>query len=197
MGAGTDTAIGLLVYGSLMHPEALAPKFGVAASSLPVRIRGYRRSFCQEPSWRKGAAERRGVLTVRPSGGSWVNAILVCGCGSEVFRTLDHRERGYTRVEVARGMIEPYGPGAEVDALDRISIYGGRREMWNPALLPNPGYLDLCIRAARGWGERFLEDFLATTRVGDVTLRSFRRSRGAASADPSPGSSGRYPKGPA
>jgi len=162
-----------------MKPGELARQLGGAVLPVPVRVRGYRRSFCQEPSWRTGAAERRGVLTVRPSGEGWINAVLVCGCDPAGFRTLDHRERGYRRARVVRSAIEPYASAPELDDMDRISIYRGRSEKWNPELLPNPDYLDLCIGAAEQWGEAFLEDFLATTRVGDVPLRTLRRGRSA------------------
>jgi hypothetical protein len=45
-----------------------------------------------------------------------------------MLKALDHRERGYRRVAVDRSAIEPYGPTPDLDSIDRIEIYVGRRE---------------------------------------------------------------------
>jgi hypothetical protein len=178
----TPSATGLLVYGRLMHPEALAAELGDAVAAVPVRVRGYRRSFCQEPSWRRGSGERRGVLTVRTSGDSWFGGILVRGLDADAFRKLDGRERGYHRVPVDLSAAEPYEPALELAPVDRIEIYRGRPEKRRPGLLPNPRYLRLCRDAAARWGERFLNDFLATTHVGSSPLRDLEL-RASASSD--------------
>jgi hypothetical protein len=162
---------GLLVYGSLMHPESMADELGDAVAAVPVRVRGYRRSFCQEPSWRRGSGDRRGVLTVQPCAGSWFSGILVRGLDADAFRKLDGRERGYHRVPVDLSAVEPYEPALELAPIDRIEIYRGRPEKRRPGLLPNLRYLRLCRDAAARWGQRFLEDFLATTHVGSSPLR--------------------------
>lgn len=162
--------IGLLAYGSLMHPDELARHFAGEGPLLPVRVRGFRRSFCQEPSWRQGSGERRGVLTVRPSAVDWINAVLVCGCGPDVLRSLDHRERGYRRVAVPAAAIDPYAAADAVRVPEAAAVYAGRDDKWNPSLLPNDDYAALCTRAAGHWGAAFLDDFLATTYLGGETL---------------------------
>jgi hypothetical protein len=161
---------GLLVYGSLMHPGSLATGSGRSASPQPVRVQGYRRSFCQEPSWRRGSGAHRGVLTVHAAT-SWFSGILVRGLSADMLKALDHRERGYRRVAVERSAIEPYGPAPDLDGIDRIEIYVGRRELRNPDLRPNVDYLRLCRDAAAHWGTDFLDDFLSTTHVGSAPLR--------------------------
>lgn len=179
--------IALLAYGSLMHPDELA-KHCARTQSVPVRVQGFRRSFLQEPSWRTGEGVERGVLTVRRSAGDWFNAILVCGfaddarkssdggSGTDALRSIDQRERGYTRVVVPGEDVEPYAMH-EVDPLiDEIGLYTGREEKWNEELLPNRAYLKLCVEAAALWGSEFARDFLRTTHTGSGTLEHLVRS---------------------
>lgn len=163
---------GLLAYGSLMHPEELA-RHCTSTRSVPVRVRGFRRSFSQEPSWRAGAGIRRGVLTVRPSEFDWFNAILICGSDADALRSIDRRERGYTRVRVPLPNVEPYATYDLHELIDDIGLYTGRDGKWNDGLLPNPDYLKLCIEAAERWGSDFAADFLRTTYVGGRTLEDF------------------------
>jgi hypothetical protein len=188
--------IALLAYGSLMHPDELA-KHHIRSRSVPVRVQGFRRSFSQEPSWRTGEGVERAVLTVRRSASDWFNAILFCGIGDDAhpsiddddahgsvhdgsadsaLRSIDRRERGYTRVVVPVEDVEPYAT-YEVDALiDEIGLYTGRDEKWNDELLPNRAYLNLCVEAAMRWGNGFARDFLRTTHAGDSTLEELIRS---------------------
>lgn len=185
---------GLLVYGSLMHPDELAPHVARDRRVVPVRAQGFRRSFEQEPSWRKGEVGKRGVLTVRPSPGHWINGVVVQGYDARDLRSLDQRERGYTRESVPVTAVEPYPPlretGPASDRLsastpidDEIAIYVGRNELLNPDLLPNPAYLELCVEAARRLGAEFLDDFLATTFVGSRVLADVARARRVAGED--------------
>lgn len=159
---------GLLAYGSLMHPDELARHFAAEPARMPehipVRVRGFSRGFCQEPSWREGAGDRRGVLTVTPSDDGWINAILVCGCDADLLASLDERERGYVRCAVPVSAIEPCAGDVLPDALRDAVMYVGRDELRNDALLPNPAYRALCMTAAAQWGDAFLRDFLATTQ---------------------------------
>jgi hypothetical protein len=179
--------IALLAYGSLMHPEELA-RHSARTRSVPVRVHGFRRSFSQEPTWRTGDGAERGVLTVRRSASDWLNAILVSGSLADAFRdvdggsdvralrSIDHRERGYTRVVVPIADVEPYATH-EIDPLiTEIGLYAGRDEKWNDELMPNRAYLKLCIEAAELWGRGFAGDFLRTTYSGSITLEDFVRS---------------------
>lgn len=169
----------LLVYGSLMHPKELARHRLSENAAVPVRVRGYRRSFCQEPSWRVGSAGERGVLTVHPSEDAWFNGVMVCGLDTAVFESLDERERGYGRIHVPASRLALY-PGAEDPPRCRnLYLYTGRSEKYNASLLPNSAYLALCTEAASRWGTDFLDDFLSTTFIqGRTPLRSYDRSPG-------------------
>lgn len=161
----------LLAYGSLIHPDELARHGLHRHPCAPVRVRGYRRSFCQEPSWRRGRAEERAVLTVRPLRGAWFNAVLVQGFDAAILPELDERERGYTRVRVEGAHLEPY-PSASLGDCGEVHLYTGRSEKYNERILPHDDYLALCVEGARRWGRAFLDDFLRSTYVqGRTPLR--------------------------
>lgn len=162
---------GVVAYGSLMHPDELA-RHCAGMGSVPVRVRGYRRSFSQEPSWRRGAGMERGVLTVRRSSRDWFNAILVCGPDARALASLDHRERGYTRIGVPPTDLEPYANRVAAPARE-IFVYTGRDDRWNDRLLPNRDYLRICIEASQRWGPEFADDFLRSTHVGREALYAF------------------------
>lgn len=185
---------GLLVYGSLMHPAELALHLPGDAALVPVRVNGYRRSFCQEPAWRAGLDRERGVLTVRASQQDWFNGVLVCGPDDAALARLDHRERGYDRVGLATSQLTVYAPythgglapvarsaesaRAAVEGVSDVAIYVGHADRYNHALLPNADYAELCTAAAEYWGDAFLSDFLATTFIAGSPLRSrLRRPR--------------------
>jgi hypothetical protein len=177
----------LLVYGSLMHPAERAAHGARDRPVVPVRVRGFRRSFEQEPSWRGDGGDGRGVLTVRRSAGHWLNAVLIPGFTDGELASLDQRERGYTRTPVPPSAIEAYPSGARDSTAragsptrgatdpaglehEEIVVYVGRDGLRNQELRPNPAYLELCVEAARRLGPEFLDDFLATTFVGSTTL---------------------------
>ncbi len=188
----------LLVYGSLMHPAERAAHVARDRPVVPVRVRGFRRSFEQEPSWRKGGGDGRGVLTVRRSPDRWLNAVLIRGYDESELTSLDHRERGYTREPVPAAAVEPYATGDPAAAGDagapadghpgvarfedeEIVVYVGRDSLRNKELRPNPAYLALYVEAARRLGPEFLDNFLATTFVGSIALadrgHGFQRGR--------------------
>lgn len=161
--------IGLLAYGSLMHPAELAHHC-TETRSVPVRVRGFRRSFSQEPSWRAGSGLERGVLTVHESRQHWFNGVLICGSDADALRSIDRRERGYVRAIVPLESVEAYSPHDIEPLIHEVALYTGREEKWNETLLPNRAYLKLCIEAAERWGSEFATDFLRTTHVGGSTL---------------------------
>lgn len=157
----------LLAYGSLLHPDELARHGLEPASCTPVRVRGFLRSFCQEPSWRPATSDARAVLTVEPSDEHWINALRIRGFDSDAVAELDHRERGYSRAAVHASRIEIYGPrpAPGPDAGAAAVIYAGREEKFNAEILPAEDYLQLCLSGAAAWGEEFLADFLRSTFV--------------------------------
>lgn len=174
MGTPERPSYSLLAYGSLLHPEELARHGIDPAACAPVRVRGFRRSFCQEPSWRPAVSEARAVLTVRPDPEHWLNAVLVPGLDADRVAELDHRERGYVRTGVPPERLEPY-PGAAPAEAGEAVLYLGREDKFNRAILPSESYLDLCLEGAAAWGEDFLRDFVDTTFVqGEVPLLRHR-----------------------
>ena len=141
----------LLVYGSLMDRQELA-RFDFVGNPVPVVVSGFARHFGQEPSWRRGQGIRRGVLTLRSSRAEFVNAVLVPGVAVGALQDLDQRERGYERCAVAAERISSFGRRPLPDVADPVFSYVGRPELSNPALMPNPEYLEICLAAAAELG---------------------------------------------
>lgn len=149
-----------------MHPAELA-RHGLAEHPATlVRLRGFRRSFCQEPSWRRSDSAARGVLTVRREAGCWLNGLLIQDLRPGALPALDRRERGYVRTPLAADALEPYEPGADLGPGQPI-VYLGREEKFNAGILPNEEYLGICATGAGRWGPSFLRDFLLSTHLGE------------------------------
>ncbi len=168
---------GLIAYGSLMSVAELERHGFRCAGACPVTVLGFRRSFSQEPSWRKGAGNRRGVLTVSPRRHASMNAILVSGVSKSAFAAFGHRERGYDPVRVPMRQVQPFGD-VRTDLVDpeKLFIYVGKPHKLNRELEPNRAYLELCLNAARDWGEAFLEVFRKTTFVSGAPLSEYPES---------------------
>lgn len=159
----------IIAYGSLMNVAELEP-YGIRRSrACPVNVLGFRRSFSQEPSRRKGIGNRRGVLTVSASDQASMSAILISEVSESAFVGLDARERGYDRVKVQLSRIRPFDDHWPEDTAD-LWIYVGKPHKFNSELEPNADYLKLCVEAAGKWGERFLETFRKTTFIAGTSL---------------------------
>ncbi len=170
----------IIAYGSLINPAQLCASYPLTAS-YPVVVSGYRRAFNQEPSWRKGDAQRRAVLNAVPSNNDCFNALLINLQGGSDFRELDKREKGYDRTLVDSSRI------ARIDSIHRplysessfrlsseqIYLYVGKPDKRNNDILPNEDYLTLCLHGARYWGKAFYKQFLQTTYVGSSPLNAF------------------------
>lgn len=91
----------LIVYGSLINKSELEKGGFPLDSTRPVVVRGYKRVFCQEPSWRPDRGEQRAVLNVIGSKQHWLNALLISGLNDGFLADLDKREKGYNRIKVA------------------------------------------------------------------------------------------------
>ena len=154
----------LLVYGSLIHPDEHR-KLPNLIEALPVRLKGYRRSFTQTPSWRRGEGHQIAVLRLEESPDTSLNLIALLFKEPD-FAELDRRERGYRRITLPADRLTPFG-GTPLPDLDSCHLYLGRDELHDPALLPNPAYLELCLEGAQMWGETFYREFLETTVLGD------------------------------
>ncbi|WP_457596289.1 gamma-glutamylcyclotransferase family protein [Hydrogenimonas sp.] len=151
----------LLVYGSLIHPDEHRALPGLV-DAVPMWLRGFRRSFTQRPSWRKGVGQEIAVARIDPDPRGELN--LVCLLFEIVdFDALDRRERGYRRVVVDAGRLTPYREGRSLPDCDEFFIYLGRQGLYAPDLKPNPDYLRLCLEGAKCWGEAFYRDFIESS----------------------------------
>ena len=168
----------IIVYGSLLHQEQLHQKPHLFAQAYPVFVKGYRRVFNQEPSWRKGDDKHRAVLNVMEFDQGGFNGLLVRLQEGSDFQQLDERERGYNRIAITQAQLAPFAPissmgTSSISQAEPIFIYVGKPEKQNDDLLPNKSYLDLCLHGANHWGEDFYEQFLQTTYVQGLTLKTF------------------------
>lgn len=163
----------LIAYGSLMSRPELHRQGLSAMKASPVIVKGYRRSFSQEPAWRRGVGNQRGVLTVVPDERVSMNAILLSGLSATAWVGLDERERGYERVVVAGSQIVPFCDTSTESVPSGACLYVGIADYLNAALEPNAEYLRLCVEAARGWGDAFHQTFLETTYVSGMKLADY------------------------
>lgn len=158
--------IGVLGYGSLLHPEALADLFADwEARTTPVTFDGFRRRFDQVATWRDTDAHHRAVLNVTRDPDAWCNAVYVTDLTREEYRTYRERERGYRLIEVRPEHITPYEGSLPDDDLVLLPI--GERTASDIA--PIPDYRERCLAGASHWGEEFAADFRATTETAAGT----------------------------
>ncbi len=162
----------IVVYGSLINQNQLQ-KMTILAEACPVLVKGYKRVFNQEPSWRKGYGEHRAVLSAMLSAEDCFNGLLVGIQDDRDFHMLDERESGYDRTEIARSQLSCFIDTSCSLQSEPIYIYLGKPSKRNDDILPNKSYLDLCLRGAKHWGETFYDQFLQTTHVGTRTLKMY------------------------
>jgi hypothetical protein len=152
---------GIIVYGSLMDINETMMQGLRPIDAVPIRLKGYRRSFNLKPSWRKGSGRSIAVLNVEYCSGSWINGVCLLLESGEL-AALDTRERGYNREGVPAERLECY---LQYDLPDDTPffIYIGKEEKIDSQILPNKDYLDVCMAGASSWGEDFFDEFVATT----------------------------------
>jgi len=149
----------LIVYGSLLHPEELK-KHNISMDRVEfVKVKGYRRVFEQEPSWRKVDSIHRAVLNLQEDEHSWFNALLIKDLTQEYIDELDHRERGYNRIDVKKDGVVTYSGSC----VDNCIVYVGKEGKQNRQILPNIEYYKICIDGAKAHFEEFYLDYLHTT----------------------------------
>jgi len=154
--------IGVLGYGSLLHPEALADLFADwETRTTPVTLDGFRRRFDQVASWRDTDAQHRAVLNVTRDADAWCNAVYVTDLTRGEYQTYRDRERGYRLIEVRAEHIAPYDGTCPDDDLVLLPV--GERTASD--IVPVPDYRDRCLAGAAHWGEQFAADFRATTET--------------------------------
>lgn len=178
MSSFTTTFMSAIVaYGSLLNQKQLGLKSHLFTIVCPVTVKGYRRIFNQEPTWRKGNDRRRAVLNIVQSDSDHFNGLLLTLTNNNGFSELDERERGYDRVLVPHACIASsantrYLSGAK-HSFKQTFVYIGKPEKKNDNILPNEDYLHLCLRGAEQWGKEFYEQFLQTTYIGNLNLKTF------------------------
>lgn len=150
----------VIVYGSLLDPDAITDVFGGNATTTLVKVHGYRRCFDQRAAYRDDEGGANAVLNVVPDEATWHNAVLVSGFDAEHAERYREREAGYDLVSVPMDRIEPYGEET-LPEVDETYIAKGQRFTEYPR--PIPSYVAECLEGAESWGEEFLADFVVQT----------------------------------
>ena len=164
----------LIAYGSLIKQSELIQSEFPLDSTYPIIVRGFKRMFSQEPSWRSGQGEHRAVLNVLSSQQHWLNGLLISGLDEDFFIELDEREKGYNRIWVDPSYLHGYDSSYIVTGPQNIYIYTGKLDKQSGSILPNTLYLDACLEGARQWGMGFYGDFLDSTFVkNNILLRTY------------------------
>jgi hypothetical protein len=158
----------LIVYGSLINESELTKGGFPLNSTCPVVVRGFKRVFCQEPSWRPDRGEQRAVLNVISAEHHWLNALLISGLDDRFSAAVDEREKGYDRIEVAPSYVRGYHPLPSTP--QNIYTHAGKEYKQSDSILPNASYLSICLEGAKQWGEGFYNDFLELTFIKDDIL---------------------------
>ncbi len=162
----------LIVYGSLINKSELIRGEFPLDSTRPMVVRGFKRVFCQEPSWRPDQGEQRAVLKVVSSEHHWLNALLISGLDDRFLADVDEREKGYNRIKVAPSCLRGYHPLSTTPR--NIYMHVGKAEKQSDSILPNDSYLSICLEGARQWGEDFYNELLDSTFVkDDISLRTY------------------------
>lgn len=157
-------------YGSTLSIGSLAQTDRSFAdkSLLPVGVAGWERSF-MVPSKTWGGTVL-GVQSV--AGSSWFNAVLIEVPTDEVLAKLDSREVNYDRLQIPPDAVTPYYKDQElVREVQRaqeepIYLYIPKPGKVSYREEPSRGYLRVCASGAYNHGASFMQDFMATTRVG-------------------------------
>jgi len=149
-----------IVYGSLLNKKELE-KQKIDPSRIDfVKVKGFKRVFNQEPSWRKVAGNEKAVMNIEKDENSWFNAIVIKNLDEEYIKDLDHRERGYDRIKISDGDVTLYSDGS---VLQNCIVYKGKQGKQNNEILPNPTYFEICKNGAESHSEEFYNDYLLTT----------------------------------
>lgn len=161
--------LGLITYGSLLHPEEIRILFPHEELSIePVKISGYARRFSKSVAehLRKVEGDQSGVLNVHSEEDEWFNGLLVGPVSRMGLRKYAFREREYDITSVSFEQIDFYtGDESIIDRLDTVHTCLLDPDGETPAFEPVPDYLDLCLDGTDVWGEDFRKDFLETTWV--------------------------------
>ena len=156
--------IAVFGYGSLLQPSALATLSADAPNrAIPARVDGLRRVFNQRTSRRTDDEVRCAVANVVRSSESWTNGVVLPDVSRDEFETFRERERWYRLIEIRVDDVDPYDE-ADAAVLERTDLLLTTTGLeTDPEIEPIPSYVDSCLEGAAAWGERFRDDFLAST----------------------------------
>lgn len=170
---------GLIVYGSLLHPEEISTVFGQPSMQpVPVRVEGYRRVFNKYVSerLRKPRGNQAAVLNLRPRESSWFNGLVIPFVSPEGLDKYASREREYRIERIPSRSVRPTG-GGEIAALDSLNPFYTclleEDEKLSEDIDPIPSYLELCLAGARNWGDSFEQEFLRSTWTRKTRLLDY------------------------
>lgn len=149
----------LIVYGSLLHVEELKKHQIDLKRVEKVKVKGFKRVFNQLPSWRKVDGNKKAVMNIEFDKNSWFNALVIKDLDEEYIKDLDHRERGYDRVNLKDGDVVSY----DGDVIKNCIVYKGKEDKQSSEILPNPDYFEICKNGALTHGKKFFEDYMKTT----------------------------------
>lgn len=168
--------VGIVCYGSLLSPDELVPFLdGDGSLAVPVRVNGFRRVFNQRSVWRSSTTDgdSSAVLNAVLDQDACMNAVLVPELNAREYDAVRRRERGYRMVEVEGSEIEPYND-TQLPDTDLVLVPTGNEERLDSSLEPIPEYIDICLDGAGHWGEKFYNEFLETTELGNgESLREY------------------------
>ncbi len=170
---------GLLVYGSLLHPEEIDTVFGpLSEEPIPVRVEGFRRVFNKYVSerLRKPRGNCAAVLNLRRRESSWFNGLLIQFVSPVGLNKYASRERAYRITRIPEKSIRRHGRTGRPTP-DSLNAYYTclleEGDDLSDRIEPIPSYLDLCLEGARSWGTDFEEDFLRSTWTRNTRLRDY------------------------
>lgn len=172
--------IGIITYGSLIHPEEVQTLFGIGPSDqLRVKISGFRRSFSKRIAahlYRETSPEKQAVLNLEHHEEEWFNGLLLGRIERSDFERYAFREREYELIEVEPSRLTFYSektPGLLEEFESIYTCLLGDEELMNHSLKPVPSYLELCLEGAKRHGSDFEQDFKRTTSVKGQSLKRY------------------------
>jgi hypothetical protein len=149
-----------IVYGSLLHKDELK-KQNIDPKRVDfVKVKGYKRVFNQEPSWRIVQGNEKAVMNIEEDENSWFNAIVIKDLDEKYIKELDHRERGYDRISLKKECVTLYDDNS---TLNNCIVYKGKKGKQNNTIFPNPSYFKICLEGAKSHFEQFFKDYMDTT----------------------------------
>ncbi len=166
------TPLMIFGYGSLMDDESLRATVPNAQNVKPAYIKGFRREFNKlDPiGWKSSNLDLAGIPMCAVDVASFKDNERVNGVTftfePDYVAELKRREVGYELIETA-------AYDFHTDEATGLCFVFSCNSNDGEYLFGNPAqerYLEVCLRAAKEFGDDFYREFLATTYIGDKTL---------------------------